>query len=211
MSKTTEAHQVAALRRVINHPAAWAKLMADEERQQAILDMPHCATILEDAIIDADNARYEKEEEEARSAAAHEEYLQELSADCFADLDPAVTGEDAEDDEPKRGNFGMRMAALRKAKTQAKGKMPAGKPAKKTTKKAEPRVFEFRAKHYKAHSVCKIVRGKEKGTSANTTAFERVCPDGEVIDRVIIGSTQAEIILSIPEAQRVKMLKSLQR
>jgi len=191
VSNATKNRHIAALQNVIDNPKLWALLMDDETKQERILDTPYLVEMFEDAVLAHDDAEYENRLQEEES---------ERGDDLFDGLDDAV------DDEPERGNFGMRMAALRKAKTQGKGK-----PAKKTAKKAEPRVFEFRAKHYKAHSVCKIVRGKEKGTSANTTAFERVCPDGEVIDRVIIGSTQAEIILSIPETERVKMLKSLQR
>jgi hypothetical protein len=191
VSNATKNRHIAALQNVIDNPKLWALLMDDDAKQERILDTPYLVEMFEDAVLAHDDAEYENRLQEEES---------ERGDDLFDGLDDAV------DDEPERGNFGMRMAALRKAKTQGKGK-----PAKKTAKKAEPRVFEFRAKHYKAHSVCKIVRGKEKGTSANTTAFERVCPDGEVIDRVIIGSTQAEIILSIPETERVKMLKSLQR
>ena len=173
---TTEENQVAALRRVINHPDAWAKLMDDEDRQQAILDMPHCTDILEDAIIAHDNERFMGEEEI---------YVNESEdADCFADLDPG-------EEEPARGNFGMRMAKIRKAKRKATPKTT--KKRKATPKKKSP-VFTYRVKTYKTKTVGNVCDGvPRKAKSLHTIAYEELA-DGKVWNRVMVGTTQDRVI-----------------
>ena len=202
----TQALHVAALTKIVADDAAFDRLMADDSKVDEIYESkPYLVRILENAITARDDAKFEIEEAHAAACKARE------SQAAYAAEEDFLSGFLPEDDEPERGNFGMRMAAIRKAKNAGKGKKPAAKPAKKRVEQSESKAFTFRAKHYKAHSVCKIVRGKEKGTSSNTTAFERITAEGDVFDRVIVGSTQAEIILSIPEVERVKMLASLQR
>lgn len=167
MPTTKETKQIEALRRVINHPGAWAKLMADDERQAAIMDMPHLVDMFEDAIIASDNA-------EAEKAEAEEE------ADLFADLDPG-------EEEPVRGNFGMRMAAAKKKKAAVKRKKT------KAAKKAEGE-YTYQIVNYKTKTVGNVCNGiPRKAVSAHTIAYEELL-DGKLYNRVMLGSNQSRVV-----------------
>lgn len=173
----TQALHIAALSKIIANDEAFGRLIADNDKIDEIYaSKPYLVGMLEDALTKRDEQRFHEEEQE-------EDFLS-----GFVPQDD--DSDDDSDDEPERGNFGLRMAKLRK--DRAEGKAEA-KPTKTRKPKAE-KTYTHRVKNYKSGTVGNIVRGKEKRPSVHTTAFERLSDSGEVIDRVMLGTTQAEVV-----------------
>lgn len=156
---------IAAIQAIIDDSEAFERVLNDEKLCDEIYERPYLVELWENAVTVYDDAKFiETEQEES-----------ETKTDGFL---AAFTSQ------PKTENFGQRMAKARKAK----------KPAKRKTKKAEPVSYEYRVKHYKSGTAGNIVRGKEKRPSANTVAFERLNDKGEVVERVMMGTTQAKVV-----------------
>lgn len=182
--------ELQALQTILADDTRRASLLANEELCNSILLNPELAATLEQAIIDDDVEQSENATDDASGILAG-----------LAGIQPAVDATDATDAKAakaaKAAAFKARMAAgkARKAKAAAKPKQQP----------ESPTVFSYRVTHHKSGSVGAVVRGKHKNPSSNTTAVERVDDAGNVVDRFMLGTTQAAIISQLPPAELAKL------